>query len=141
MSPNLHANRSWQQITKVVTLWLGSTFDPQCNRGNFPIARTLHCASRSILTTLRRLAPSDRAGSSARRARPSTPLVGKITISVGNKTIPDLNKTGIQTVLNLERMRKAASITVPLNKQISIDLGFLNSMGSYRTGPLTAITC
>ena len=47
----------------------------------------------------------------------------------------DATRTSELKVDGLERMRNAVYITVPLNKKISIDFGYLNQHGFVPNGP------
>ena len=131
-----------KKVNKVVTLWLGYTFDPQYNHGTFRLRehrfrQQVNFDNFAVLGKVKlsgrlRMEERWREGQpgTAWRLRPqikaSTPLAGKTTISVSSEAFIDLNNTGFQTVDGLERMRNAVYITVPLTKQISIDFGYLN---------------
>ena len=134
-----------KKVSKVVTLWLGYTFDPQYNRGtlrfrehrfrqqvNFDNFAKLGQVKLSGRVRLEQRWRENQAGT-AYRLRPqvkaSTPLIGKAAISVTSELFFNLNNTGFQTVDGLERMRNAAFVTVPLNKRIGIDFGYLNQHG------------
>ena len=140
-----------KKVNKVVTLWLGYTFNPQYNHGTF--RQREHRFRQQInfdnfaklgkvkLSGRMRLEQRWREGQpgTAWRLRPqlkaSTPLAGRITISVSSEAFIDLNNTGFQRVDDLERMRNAVFITVPLNKKISVDFGYLNQHGFVPNGP------
>ena len=140
-----------KKINKVVTLWLGYTFDPQYLHGNFRVRehRLRQQANFDNFAVLGKVKLSGRVRMEERwregqpgtawRLRPqlkaSTHLVGKTTISVSSEAFFDLNNTGFQRVDGLERMRNAVYITVPLNKKISFDMGYLNQHGFVRNGP------
>ena len=131
-----------KKVNKVVTLWLGYTFDPQYNHGTFRLRehrfrQQINFDNFAVLGKVKlsgrvRMEERWREGQpgTAWRLRPqlkaSTPLAGKTTISVSSEAFIDLNNTGFQTVDGLERMRNAVYVTVPLTKQISIDFGYLN---------------
>ena len=140
-----------KKVNKVVTLWLGYTFDPQYNHGTFRVRehRFRQQANFENFAVLGKVKVSGRVRLEERwregqpgtgwRLRPqlkaSTHLVGKTTISVSSEAFFDLNNTGFQKVDGLERMRNAVYITVPLNKKISVDVGYLNQHGFVRNGP------
>lgn len=65
----------------------------------------------------------------------STPLVGKATLNVTHESFVNLNTTTFQKVSGYDRMRNAVSVSVPLNKQIAVDVGYLNQLGVVRNGP------
>ncbi len=140
-----------KKVSKVVTLWLGYTFDPQYNHGTFRFRehrfrQQVNFDSFAVLGKIKlsgrlRLEERWREGQpgTAWRLRPqlkaSTPLAGKTTISVSSEAFLDLDNTDFQTVDGLERMRNAVYITVPLNKQFNIDLGYLNQHAFVPNGP------
>ena len=140
-----------KKVNKVVTLWLGYTFDPQYNHGTFRLRehrfrQQVNFDNFAVLGKVKlsgrvRMEERWREGQpgTAWRLRPqlkaSTPLAGKTTISVSSEAFIDLNNTGFQKVDGLERLRNAVYITVPLNKQISIDFGYLNQHGFVPKGP------
>lgn len=64
----------------------------------------------------------------------STPLVGKTTLNVTHESFVNLNTTRFQRVSGYDRMRNAISVSAPLNKQFSIDFGYLNQLGIVRGG-------
>ena len=134
-----------KKVSKVTTLWLGYTFDPQYNHSTFRFRE--HRLRQQInfdnFTKVGKVKLSGRLRleerwrenqrGTAYRLRPqikaSTPLVGKALISVSSEMFLDLNNTGFQTVDGLERMRNAVFVTVPFNKHINLDLGYLNQHG------------
>ena len=131
-----------KKVGKVVTLWLGYTFDPQYNHGTFRVRehrfrQQVNFDSFAVIGKVKlsgrvRLEERWREGQTgtAWRLRPqvkaTVPIKGKVTLSVSSEQFIDLNNTGFQTVDGLERMRNAIYVTVPLNKKISVDFGYLN---------------
>lgn len=65
----------------------------------------------------------------------SMPLTGKATLNLTHESFVNLNTTTFQRVSGYERMRNAVSVAVPLNKQVSVDFGYLNQLGIVRGGP------
>lgn len=140
-----------KKVSKVVTLWLGYVFNPQYNHGSFRqrehrFRQQVNFDSFAVLGKVKlsgrmRLEQRWREGQpgTAWRLRPqfkaSTPLAGKTTVSVSSEAFIDLNNTNFQKVDGLERLRSAVYITMPLNKQISIDFGYLNQHGFVPNGP------
>jgi hypothetical protein len=139
-----------KKVNKVVTLWLGYTFNPQYNHGTFQLRehrfrQQVNFSNFAVLGKVKlsgrvRLEERWREGKpgTAWRLRPqfqaTTPFVGKTTISVSSEVFLDLNNTGFQTVDGLERMRNAVYITVPLTKKISFDFGYLDQHGFVPNG-------
>lgn len=131
-----------KKINKVVTVWLGYTFDPQYSHGNF--TRREHRARQQVsfdnfaklgkvkLSGRLRLEQRWREGlpGTALRLRPQVkatmPLVGKVNLSLANETFINLNNTGFQGNDGLDRMRNSISVSMPITRQISVDLGYMN---------------
>ena len=140
-----------KKVNKVVTLWLGYTFDPQYNHGTFRVRehrfrQQVNFDNFAVLGKVRlsgrvRLEERWREGQTgtAYRLRPQVkavvPIAGKVTLGVSSEQFFNLNNTGFQTVDGLERMRNAIFITVPLSKKISVDFGYLNQHGFVPNGP------
>lgn len=139
-----------KKVSKVVTLWLGYTFDPQYSHGNF--VRREHRFRQQVsfdgfakLGKVRfsgrlRLEERWREGiaGTAWRLRPqikaAMPFIGKTTLSLASEEFIDLNNTAFQQVDDLERMRNSVTVTVPLSKKINFDFGYLNQHGFVRNG-------
>ena len=140
-----------KRLNKVVTVWLGYTFDPQYNHGTF--IRREHRLRQQVnfdgfamigkvkLSGRVRLEERWREGQpgTAYRLRPqvkaSVPIAGKTTLTVSSEPFFNLNNTGFQTVDGLERMRNAIYISVPLGKKVSADFGYLNQHSFVPSGP------
>ena len=131
-----------KKLNKVVTVWLGYTFDPFYTRGAFRVREQRFRQQVSFdnfasigkvkLSGRLRLEQRWRGGQigTAWRLRPqakaTVPIAGKVTLSVSNELFFDLNNTTFQRVDGIERMRNAAFITVPLNKHVNFEVGYLN---------------
>ena len=140
-----------KKVSKVVTLWLGYTFDPQYSHGTFRLRehRLRQQANFDNFAVLGKVKLSGRLRLEERwregqtgtawRLRPqvkaTVPIAGKVTLSASNEVFIDLNNTRFQTVDGIERMRSAIYVTVPLSKKISIDFGYLNQHGFVPNGP------
>ena len=140
-----------KKLNKVVTVWLGYTFDPQYSHGTF--IRREHRFRQQVnfdgfamigkvkLSGRVRLEERWREGlpGTAYRLRPqvkaSVPIAGKTTLTVSSEPFFNLNNTGFQTVDGLERMRNAIYISVPLGKKVSVDFGYLNQHSFVPNGP------
>ena len=140
-----------KKLNKVVTVWLGYTFDPQYSHGTF--IRREHRLRQQVnfdgfamigkvkLSGRVRLEERWREGQpgTAYRLRPqvkaSVPIAGKTTLTVSSEPFFNLNNTGFQTVDGLERMRNAIYISVPLGKKVSVDFGYLNQHSFVPSGP------
>jgi hypothetical protein len=131
-----------KKVNKTVTVWLGYTFDPQYDHGNF--IRREHRFRQQVsfdnfaklgkvkLSGRLRLEERWREGQSGTgwRLRPqvkaSTPLVGKADVSVSVEPFFNLNNTVFQTSDGLDRLRTGVAVGVPLSKKIKVDFGYLN---------------
>ena len=140
-----------KKLNKVVTVWLGYTFDPQYSHGTF--TRREHRFRQQVnfdgfallgkvkLSGRVRLEERWREGftGTAYRLRPqvkaSVPIAGKTTLTVSSEPFFNLNNTGFQTVDGLERMRNAVYVTVPVGKKFSVDFGYLNQHSFVPSGP------
>jgi len=139
-----------KKLNKMVTVWLGYTFDPAYSHGNF--VRREHRFRQQVsfdnfatigkvkLSGRLRLEQRWREGISGTgwRLRPqikaSMPFVGKTTLSFASEEFIDLNNTAFQQVDDLERMRNSVTVTIPLSKKINLDVGYLNQHGFVPVG-------
>ena len=140
-----------KKLNKVVTVWLGYTFDPQYSHGTF--IRREHRLRQQVnfdgfamigkvkLSGRMRLEERWREGitGTAFRLRPqvkaSLPIAGKTTLTVSSEAFIDLNNTAFQSVDGTERMRNAIYVTVPVGKKFSVDFGYLNQHSFVPSGP------
>jgi len=139
-----------KKLNKVVTVWLGYTFDPQYNHGTFRfhehrIRQQVNFESFAVVGKVKfsgrlRMEERWREGQTgtAWRLRPQIkavmPIAGKVTLTLSNEDFIDLNNSSFQTVDGLERMRNAVFVTVPVSKKINIDFGYLNQHGFVPNG-------
>jgi len=142
-----------KKVSKVTTLWLGYTFDPQYSHGTFTrrehrFRQQINFDGFAVVGKVKfsgrvRLEERWREGlpGTAWRLRPqvkaSVPLTGKVTLTVASEPFFNLNNTGFQTADGLDRMRNSISIGVPLSKRVSLDFGYLNQHGFVSGGPDT----
>ena len=140
-----------KKVNKVVTLWLGYTFDPQYSHGTFRFhehrfRQQINFDNFAVIGKVKlsgrlRLEERWREGQigTGWRLRPqikaTMPIAGKVTLSITNEDFIDLNNSSFQTVDGLERMRNAIFVTLPLNKKISVDFGYMNQHGFVPNGP------
>lgn len=142
-----------KKLNKMVTVWLGYTFDPAYNHGTF--VRREHRFRQQVsldnFATIGKVRFSGRLrleqrwregiAGTAWRLRPqvkvSMPLAGKATVAFASEEFIDLNNTAFQQVDDLERMRNSLTVTIPLSKKINLDLGYLNQHGFVPVGPDT----
>ena len=133
-----------RKLNKTVTVWLGYTFDPQYDHGDF--IRREHRFRQQVnfdgfakigkvkLSGRVRLEERWREGQAGTgwRLRPqikaSMPLAGKVNLSVSSEPFFNLNNTVFQTSDGLDRVRNSIAVSVPLSKKISIEAGYLNQL-------------
>lgn len=139
-----------KKVGKTVTVWLGYTFDPQYDHGDF--IRREHRFRQQVsfdnfarlgkvkLSGRLRLEERWREGQAGTgwRLRPqikaSTPLVGKVDVSVSVESFLNLNNTVFQTTDGLDRVRTGVALGVPLSKKIKVDFGYLNQHAFVANG-------
>ncbi|MGB7656465.1 MAG: DUF2490 domain-containing protein [Novosphingobium sp.] len=142
-----------KKVSKVTTLWLGYTFDPQYSHGTFTrrehrFRQQINFDGFAVVGKVKfsgrvRLEERWREGlpGTAWRLRPqvkaSLPITGKVTLSVASEPFINLNNTGFQTADGLDRMRNSISVGVPLSKRVTLDFGYLNQHGFVSGGPDT----
>lgn len=140
-----------RKLDKVVTLWLGYTFDPQYAQSNFVIREHRFRQQIGFDNFLKlgkvkfsgrlRLEERWREGLAGTgwRLRPqikaTMPFIGKTSLAISHESFIDLDTATFQKVGGYERMRNAVSVVVPLNKKVSLDFGYLNQHGFVRKGP------
>jgi hypothetical protein len=140
-------------VAKDVTLWAGYTHDPQYSAGDFTIME--HRAREQA--TFDNFANVGQAKFSARlrteqrwregvdgtgwRVRPylkfSLPLKDKIALNLTNEPFFNLNRTTFQKQTGLDRTRSLVSVSLPLTKSLSGEVGYMNQHGFVRGGPDT----
>ena len=139
-----------KKLNKTVTVWLGYTFNPTYNHGDFRARehRFRQQVSFDNVAQIGKIKLGGRVRTEERwregqtgtgwRLRPqvkaSMPFIGKSTFTVSHESFINLNTTSFQTVSGYDRMRNAASVSVPLAKKVSMDVGYLNQHGFVRNG-------
>lgn len=143
------------KFSKNTALWVGYVHNPQYNAGMFTVMErrareqlTIDNFARlggTSLSARLRLEQRWRDGldGTAWRMRPyiklGVPLGGKTapTLNLTAEPFINLNNTAFQTVDGLERVRTAASLSVPVSKAIKLEAGYLNQHRFVRGGPDT----
>lgn len=131
-----------RKLNKNVTVWLGYTFDPQYDHGDF--VRREHRFRQQVnfdsfakigkvkLSGRLRMEERWREGQAGTgwRLRPqvkaSVPVAGKVALSVSSEPFINLNNTVFQTTDGLDRVRNAIALSAPLGKKVTIEAGYLN---------------
>jgi hypothetical protein len=141
------------KANKHVTYWLGYTLDPQYNHGT--LNTTEHRFRQQVsFDNIAKVGPfdlsarmrleerwRDNTGGTGWRLRPyvklSAPIVGKTKLNLTHESFINLNTTGFQKQSGYERWRTGVSVSTPIAKNISVEVGYLNQHGFVRNGPDT----
>jgi hypothetical protein len=130
------------RVSKKVTLWAGYVHDPLYADGDH--TTTEHRAREQV--TIDNLAKLGSGTLSARmrletrwrdgvdgtgwRLRPyvkySLPVKGKVALNLSNETFFDLNQTSFQGTKGFDRMRNLITISGPLSKHLTGEVGYMN---------------
>lgn len=141
------------RIGKSVTVWAGYTHDPNYSAGHFTVME--HRAREQVtfdnfaqlgrgrlsgrLRTEQRW--RERADGTGWRVRPflkySLPLRtgGKTALVASNELFFNLNRTSFQGTRGLDRMRTFAGISIPLARNVTAEVGYLNQHAFVRGVP------
>jgi uncharacterized protein DUF2490 len=141
------------KLNRVTTVWAGYTHDPQYSSGNFTVME--HRAREQVtfdnfaqlgtgkLTGRVRIEQRWRGGfdGTAWRVRPylkyTLPLHrgGRTAFVLSTEPFLNLNTTAFARTEGLDRVRTLVGISTPINKMISVELGYLNQHTFVRHGP------
>lgn len=142
------------RLNKTVTVWAGYTHDPQYLAGHFTVME--HRAREQAtfdgfaklgagkLSGRIRLEQRWRNGMNGTgwRLRPylkySLPIAGKTALNLSSEPFFNLNKTPFQKQSGLDRVRNLVTVSTPLTKRLSGELGYMNQHGFVRGGPDTS---
>ena len=142
------------QLNKVVTLWAGYTHNPQYSGGDFTV--TEHRAREQATfdgfvkvgagKLNGRLRLEERWRNNVEgtgwRVRPylkySLPIGGKTALNLSTEPFLNLNTTPFQKQSGLDRVRNLITVSTPLTKSMSGELGYMNQHGFVRGGPDTS---
>ena len=137
-----------------VTLAAGYTHDPQYAGGHFTAME--HRAREQVsFDNIARLGPAKlsarvrleqrwREGASGTgwRLRPyakvSLPVAGKVALNLSSEPFFNLNHTAFQRSTGLDKVRNLVSLSAPLGKTLSGEVGYMNQHGFVRGGPDTS---
>lgn len=142
------------RLNKMVTVWAGYTHDPQYSGGDFTVME--HRAREQV--TFDGIAKLGKGKLSARvrleqrwrgnadgtgwRLRPylkySLPIAGKTALNVSSEPFFNLNGTVFQKQTGLDRVRNLVTVSTPLTKSLSGEVGYMNQHGFVRGGPDTS---
>lgn len=143
-----------KKVNKKVTVWLGYTFNPTYLQGQFRARehRFRQQVNFDNVIMIGKIKVGGRIRSEQRfregqpgtawRLRPqikaTLPLPSKFSVSVSHESFVNLNSNTFQRVGGYERMRHAISLGVPMTKNLSLDIGYLNQHGFVRGGTDTS---
>jgi len=142
------------RVNDHVTVAAGYTHDPQYAEGKF---KTMEHRAREQVTfdNLARLGPVKLAArirleqrwregvdGTGWRLRPyakaSLPLAGKVALNFSSEPFFNLSHTAFQKSTGLDRVRNLVSLSAPLSKALSGEIGYMNQHGFVRGGPDTS---
>jgi hypothetical protein len=142
------------RLNKVVTVWAGYTHNPQYSGGDFTVME--HRAREQVtfdgfaklgtgkLNGRVRLEERWRhnVDGTGWRFRPylkySLPIAGKTALNLSTEPFFNLNTTPFQKQSGLDRVRNLVTISTPLTKVLSGEVGYMNQHGFVRGGPDTS---
>jgi hypothetical protein len=142
------------RLNKVVTLWGGYTHDPQYAGGHFTVME--HRAREQVtfdgfaklgkgkLNGRLRLEQRwrEHVDGTGWRLRPylkySLPIAGKTALNLSSEPFINFNKTPFQKRTGLDRVRNLVTVSTPLFKGVSGEVGYMNQHGFVRRAPDTS---
>ena len=142
------------RLNKVVTVWAGYTHNPQYSGGDFIVME--HRAREQVtfdgfasigkgklngrIRTEQRW--REKADGTGWRIRPylkySVPIAGKTALNVSTEPFFNLNTTAFQRQSGLDRVRNLVTISTPLTKTLTGEVGYMNQHGFVRGRPDTS---
>jgi hypothetical protein len=142
------------RLSKVTTLWAGYTHNPQYSGGTFTIMER-RAREQVTFDGFARLGPGKLSGrlrleqrwrdgieGTGWRLRPylkySLPMHGKTALNLSTEPFVDFNTTSFQHTPGLDRVRNLITISTPLTKTLTGEVGYLNQHGFVRGGPDTS---
>lgn len=141
------------KLSPTITYWGGYVHNPTYSHGDF-VAMERRLRQQVTFDNVAKIGPfkanarlrvetrwRDNAAGTGWRLRPqaklSMPIAGKTALNLSHESFINLNTTAFQKAAGYERMRNAISVSTPLAKAISIEVGYLNQHGFVRNGPDT----
>jgi hypothetical protein len=138
------------RLNKVVTLWGGYTHNPQYSGGDFTVME--HRAREQVtfdgiarigagkLSARLRMEQRwrEHVDGTAWRVRPylkySLPIAGKTALNLSTEPFFNLNTTPFQGRTGLDRVRNLVTVSTPILKGVSGEVGYLNQHGFVKNG-------
>ena len=142
------------RLNKMVTLWAGYTHNPQYAGGDFTVME--HRAREQVtfdgfaklgkgkLNGRIRLEQRwrEHVDGTGWRVRPylkySLPIAGKTALNLSSEPFFNLNTTPFQRQSGLDRVRNLVTVSTPLTKTLSGEVGYMNQHGFVRGGEDTS---
>ena len=142
------------RLNKVVTLWAGYTHNPQYASGDFTVME--HRAREQVtFDGFAKLGTGkfngrirleqrwrEHVDGTGWRLRPylkySVPIAGKTALNLSSEPFFNLNTTPFQGRTGLDRVRNLVTVSTPLTKSLSGEVGYLNQHGFVKNGPDTS---
>ena len=142
------------KINKVVTVWAGYTHAPNYFDGDFTVMERRAREQVTFdgfaqlgggkLSGRMRMEQRWRHGveETGWRLRPylkwSLPLKNKVALNLSNETFVNLNETPFQSRTGIDRMRNLITVSAPLAKTLTGEVGYMNQHGFVRGGEDTS---
>jgi hypothetical protein len=142
------------RLSKITTIWAGYTHDPQYLAGHFTVME--HRAREQVtfdgfaklgkgkLNGRIRLEQRwrEHVDGTGWRLRPylkySLPIAGKTALNLSSEPFINFNKTPFQKRTGLDRVRNLVTVSTPLFKGVSGEVGYMNQHGFVRRAPDTS---
>jgi len=142
------------RLNKVVTVWAGYTHNPQYSSGEFTVME--HRAREQVtfdgFATLGKGKLNGRirleqrwrqhADGTGWRVRPylkySLPIAGKTALNLSTEPFFNLSTTTFQRKKGLDRVRNLITISTPLLRNVTGEIGYMNQHGFVSGGPDTS---
>jgi len=142
------------RLNKVVTLWAGYTHNPQYASADFTVME--HRAREQVtFDGFAKLGTGkfngrirleqrwrEHVDGTGWRVRPylkySVPIAGKTALNLSSEPFFNLNTTPFQGRTGLDRVRNLVTVSTPLTKSLSGEVGYLNQHGFVKNGPDTS---
>jgi hypothetical protein len=142
------------RLSKMTTVWAGYTHNPQYAAGDFTVME--HRAREQVTFDGFAKIGAGKLNGRIRfeqrwrenvdgtgwRLRPylkySLPIAGKTALNLSTEPFFNLNTTPFQKRTGLDRVRNLVTLSTPLTKTLTGELGYMNQHGFVRNGPDTS---
>jgi hypothetical protein len=142
------------RLNKMVTIWAGYTHNPQYASGDFTVMEH-RAREQATFDGFAKLGGGKLNGrvrfeqrwrehvdGTGWRLRPylkySVPIAGKTALNLSSEPFFNLNTTPFQKRTGLDRVRNLVTVSTPLTKALSGEIGYLNQHGFVKNGPDTS---